>query len=57
MPPPLEASQTFSFQVPTMPSSESDTELRKHEIGRPRVVPPLDSTGVAGMNHSRDIAS
>ena len=25
--------------------------LRKQEIGRPRLVPPLDSTGVAGMNH------
>ncbi len=37
MPPPLEASQTFSFQVPTMPSSESGTALRKQEIGRPRV--------------------
>ena len=35
-----------------MPSSESGTELRKQEIGRPRVVPPLDRTGVAGMNHS-----
>ena len=57
MPPPFEASQTFSFQVPTMPSSESGTELRKQEIGRPRLVPPFDSTGVAGMNHSRDIAS
>ncbi len=57
MPPPLEASHTFSFQVETMPSRESDTVLRKHEIGRPRVVPPFDSTGVAGMNHSREIAS
>ena len=57
MPPPFEASQTFSFQVSTMPSSESGTALRKQEIGRPRVVPPLDRTGVAGMNHSRDIAS
>ena len=53
MPPPFDASQTFSFQVPTMPVSESDTSLRKQEIGRPRVVPPLDRMGVAGMNHSR----
>ena len=57
MPPPLEASHTFSFQVSTMPSSKSGTELRKQEIGRPRSVPPFDSTGVAGMNHSRDIVS
>ena len=57
MPPPLEASHTFSFQVSTMPLSESGTELRKQEIGRPRLVPPFDSTGVAGMNQSRDIAS
>ena len=52
-----EASATFSFQVPTMPSSESDTSLRKQEIGRPRLVPPLDRIGVAGMNHSRDSCS
>ena len=57
MPPPFEASQTFSFQVSTMPSSESGTALRKQEIGRPRVVPPFERTGVAGMNHSCDIAS
>ena len=57
MPPPFEASQTFSFQVLTMPSRESGTLLRKQEMGRPRVVPPLDSTGVAGMNHSLEIAS
>ena len=30
--------------------------FRKQEIGRPRPVPPFDSTGVAGMNHSlRDV--
>ena len=33
-----------------MPSSESLASFRKHEIGRPRLVPPLLSTGVAGMN-------
>src|SRR3984885_15852164 len=55
MPPPLEASQTFSFHNPTMPSRLSDASLRKQEIGRPRWVPPFDSTGVAGMNHSRDM--
>jgi len=38
-------------------ASESGTELRKQEIGRPRVVPPLDRIGVAGMNHSCDMAS
>ena len=26
--------------------------FRKQEIGRPRSVPPFDSTGVEGMNHS-----
>ena len=57
MPPPFDASHTFSFHVSTMPCSESGTALRKQEIGRPRVVPPFDSTGVAGMNHSCDIAS
>ena len=25
--------------------------FKKQEIGKPRSVPPLDSTGVAGMNH------
>ena len=52
MPPPLAASQTFSFHSPTMPSRLSEASLRKQEIGRPRVVPPFDRTGVAGMNHS-----
>ena len=53
MPPPLDASQTFSFHSPTMPSRLSDASFRKHEIGRPRLVPPFYSTGVAGMNHMR----
>ncbi len=53
MPPPLLASQTFSFHSPTMPSRLSEASFRKQEIGRPRVVPPLDRIGVAGMNHSR----
>ncbi len=53
MPPPLEASQTFSFQSPTMPSRLSDASLRKQETGSPRWVPPFDSTGVAGMNQKR----
>ena len=57
MPPPFEASATFSFQVSTMPSSESGTALRKQEIGSPRDVPPFERIGVDGMNHSRDIAS
>ena len=55
MPPPLAASQTFSFQVPTMPSRLSETELRKQDIGRPRSAPPLDSTGVDGMNQSLEM--
>ena len=38
-----------------MPSRLSEASLRKHEIGRPRCVPPFDSTGVAGMNHSFDM--
>src|SRR5262249_61961539 len=50
MPPPRAASHTFSFQRPTMPSSESLASFRKQEIGRPREVPPFDRTGVAGMN-------
>ena len=53
MPPPLLASHTFSFHKPTMPSRLSDASFRKQLIGRPRDVPPLDSTGVAGMNHMR----
>ncbi len=53
MPPPFEASETFSFQTDWMPSSESLTALRKQLIGRPRSAPPLDRTGVDGMNHSR----
>ena len=53
MPPPLEASQTFSFQRSTMPSRLSDASFKKQEIGRPRLVPPLESTGVAGMNQRR----
>ena len=55
MPPPLEASQTFSVQVSTIPSRLSSTAFRKQEIGKPRVVPPLLRIGVAGMNHSFDM--
>ena len=55
MPPPFEASQTFSFHSPTMPSRLSEASFRKQEIGSPRCVPPFDSTGVAGMNHSLDM--
>jgi hypothetical protein len=51
----LAASQTFSFQVPTMPSRLSETEFRKHEIGRPRSAPPLERTGVDGMNQRLEI--
>ena len=53
MPPPLAASQTFSFQTLRMPSRLSLTAFRKQLIGRPRSAPPLLSTGVAGMNHRR----
>ncbi len=38
-----------------MPSRESEASFRKQEIGRPRLVPPLESTGVAGMNQSFDM--
>src|ERR1700712_936642 len=38
MPPPLDASQTFSFHNPRMPSKLSDASFRKHEIGNPRLV-------------------
>ena len=55
MPPPRAASQTFSFHSPTMPSRLSSASLRKQEIGSPLEVPPLESTGVAGMNQSREI--
>ena len=55
MPPPRAASHTFSFHRSTMPSRLSEASLRKHEIGRPRSVPPFDSTGVDGMNQSRDM--
>jgi hypothetical protein len=55
MPPPFDASQTFSVQVPTMPPRLSSTEFRKHEIGSPRCVPPLLKIGVAGMNQSFDM--
>src|SRR6202046_625099 len=50
IPPPFDASQTFSFHSPTMPSRLSDASFRKQEIGSPRCVPPVDSTGVAGLN-------
>ena len=55
MPPPFEASHTFSVQVLTMPSRLSSTAFRKQEIGRPRAVPPFDRIGVAGRNHSFDM--
>ena len=55
IPPPFEASHTFSFHNPTIPSRLSDASLRKHEIGNPRCVPPFDNTGVAGITHSREI--
>ena len=55
MPPPFEASHTFSVQVSTMPSRLSSTEFRKHEMGRPRSVPPFERIGVAGMNQSFDM--
>ena len=53
IPPPFDASHTFSFHSPTIPSRLSVASFRKHEIGSPRCVPPFDSTGVAGMNHIR----
>jgi hypothetical protein len=36
-----------------MPSRLSDASFRKQLIGRPRFVPPLESTGVAGISHMR----
>ena len=48
MPPPLAASHTFSFQVPTMPSSESDTALRKQEMGRPAIRAAVRQHGGGG---------
>ncbi|MDC1090940.1 aldo/keto reductase [Emcibacteraceae bacterium] len=52
MPPPLDASHTFSFQSSTIPERLSFASFRKQEIGRPRFVPPLLRTGVAGINHN-----
>ncbi len=52
MPPPAEASQTFSFQVPTDAVEPVIDAFKKQEIGRPRSAPPFDRTGVAGMNQS-----
>ena len=55
MPPPLDASQTFSDHVSTMLARSSSTAFKKHEIGKPRSVPPLLKIGVAGMNQRRDM--
>ena len=55
MPPPLAANQTFSLQRFTIPSKESLASFKKHEIGKPLVVPAFDKTGVAGMNQSFEI--
>ena len=55
MPPPFDASQTFSDQVSTMLPRSSSTAFKKHEIGSPRSVPPLLKIGVAGRNHRRDM--
>ena len=57
MPPPFDASQTFSDHVSTMLARSSSTAFKKHEIGKPRSVPPLLKIGVAGMNQRRDIES
>ena len=55
IPPPLEASQTFSVHRSTIPSRLSFASLRKHEIGNPLLFPPLDRIGVAGINHNCEI--
>ena len=55
MPPPLDASNTFSFQVVTMPSKLSLTVFKKQEIGSPRLAPPFDKIGVEGKNHNFEI--
>ncbi len=55
MPPPLAASQAFSVHSAMMDSRLSSASFRKQEIGSPRFVPPLESTGVAGMNQSFEI--
>ena len=38
-----------------MPLRLSLASFKKQEIGKPRSVPPLDNTGVAGMNHRFEI--
>src|ERR1700733_679349 len=55
MPPPFDASHTFTFHSPTIPSRLSDASLRKQEIGRPRWGPPFDSTGGGGMKPRFDM--
>ena len=55
MPPPFEARKTFSFQAPTMLSSESPTAFRKQLIGSPRPAPPLESTGVEPISQSLEM--
>ena len=51
MPPPFAANQTFSLQRSRIPFKLSEASFKKQEIGNPLFVPPLDKTGVAGMNH------
>ena len=45
------ANQTFSLHRSSIPFKLSDASFKKHEIGKPLLVPPFDKTGVAGMNH------
>ncbi len=49
MPPPYLDSMAVSWTVLKIPSTESGMVDEKHEIGRPRVDPKLEHTGLAGQ--------
>ena len=51
MPPPFAANQTFSLHKSKMLFKLSPASFKKHEIGNPLSLPPLDKIGVAGINH------
>src|SRR3989344_3713049 len=53
IPPPYLAKNAFSRYASKIPSSVSGTMLRKHEIGKPRLVPIFMSVGDAGTIHWR----
>ena len=46
----LAASHTFSLHKSKIPFKLSPASFKKHDIGKPLLVPPFDKTGVAGIN-------